>query len=182
MIITLNEDVAPFFFLPVVGIHLSYENPGPVEVDQTKLSPSELKQVQNAVMNKSIIAKGFNPITSQEVKPKAQITAIDLETKRILVIENAKKSLSAPLPTLLKAIEKNPDITHLKAMHEWEIEHKNRDKVVDALKNRIDAISKALSLSIGPGLNESNVQKEAKMPEIEYTEEETITINLGDKE
>lgn len=182
MIITLNTDKLPFFYLPDSKIHLSFENPGPISIDSSNLTKGELSQIEKAMIANSLFVKDFVVETKDPKKESSKVTIKDLETNRILVIENAKKTLSAPISALLKSIKNNSDITHLKAMKEWEHDHKSREKVLNALDDRINSISASLSLSIGNDLDDSAYFKEAKLPEIEYTVEENITINLGDKE
>lgn len=187
--ITLNTDIQPVFFLPG-KLHLTFENAGPVELDQSKLSNQELLWIKNARLKGVLKVTGLEDTLTNSIK-KEVITDTQADkptpeemTERLLIkkrhtLESIQKTLKAPMPALLRFIEKSTDIALLRILVTEETSGKNRDKVLEATQERIGQLNRMLSESMGPPLDEKDIAKEKNLPDIEEEEQETVTINLG---
>jgi hypothetical protein len=187
--ITLNTNVQSMFFLPN-KFHLTWENPGPVDIDVNELSETERNWLRNAKLKNVLKIENLNPeIPIETKKTAASVQAIkeedsdkikqDAETKRLKRIEDATKTLNAPIPALTRFIEKCGDPLQLRTMKELELQGKKRSKVQKLLEDRLSALQVSVGSIVGPALQEDAIFKEAKLPDIEEELEDAVTIKLG---
>ena len=184
----------PMFFIPQ-KLHLTVDNPGPVEIDAGALTPQEKTWVNNASRSGRIELTplpGYTPpvvtpvaIPQQPiVKVSAEQLKSDAEQKRLRLSADARVTLKATVPALQKHIEKSSDLLKLRSMRELESEAKKpRPKVLEALVARIQQIEAAVVNLSGEALTEKDIfvtSRDLKnLPEVEDEEVDTVTINLG---
>lgn len=183
------------FFIPGI-VHLTYENPGPVEIDADLLNPQQKQWINNAHRQQKIKVTNPHPV---EAKPQPQVAVAtkpaapsktakeiqqDVEQARLRIIGDATNTLKATVPAIQKHVEKLSDIKKLKAMRDLEKEGKRREKVLAALDKRIGEIERAVTGLTGEGLKETDIlvtdPKLRNLPEVEESEEDIVTINLGE--
>ena len=188
---------ATMFYIPD-KVHLTEDNPGPVEIDVLALSPNEKQWINNAhrqhrleviplpgyvppqvptVEKLSTPATPLKPVDVKALKEKA-------EQDRLRLVADASSTLKATVSALTRHVEKSSNIQKLKSMRDIEREGKKRAKVLEALDKRIGEIELAISTMSGPALTEKDVFVTARdlknLPEIEEELEDTVTINLGE--
>lgn len=181
MQISLNKDRCSMFYLPDSKIHLSFENPGPVEVDENLLSLNEYKQVRNAAHVGTITTTGAK-ITNPTIQDKPSIFKVtDYESIKIKLYETAKTVMCKPDSEILLAVA-SMDIVLLRASLDYEQKNLKREDILFALNARIKELGNILSSKMGLDVALTSNFKEKNLPEVEFTEEETITIQIGDQE
>ncbi len=172
--ITLNTSIQPFFFIGK-KLHLSWENPGPVEVDISTFSEQEKNWIKNAQAKKILFIEGEQ---KKEVKSTVSPTLprIDMPTDRR---EQARKTLRASHPGISAFINKSTDIGYLKLMLEEEASSKNREKFITQLTEKIKLLSDRVGSLVGPPLTDANVLKEHNLPLVTEELEKTVTVQTG---
>lgn len=180
-------DKVPFFLIPN-KLHLTWENPGPVDIDITGWNQEQIKWLSNAKMNGSVHVKNLNPeipFMPQVSQPAPQSSPDNSSIQdKFLAIKKevtnaAHKLLRKQLKTILIAIEESNDIVQLKVLLDLEATGANRDKVLEPLNKKIQKMSSKLSSSLGPDLDSSAFAKEANLPDVEDSDIESITIKTG---
>ena len=74
------------------------------------------------------------------------------------------------------------DIVLLRASLDYEQKNLKREDILFALNARIKELGNILSSKMGLDVALTSNFKEKNLPEVEFTEEETITIQIGDQE
>ena len=205
MKITLSENETMWFLIGT-KIHLSFENPGPVEVDIDSLRTDQRQQLIWS-LQKGVL-KSDKPL--QEVTAKPQVAkgyaaaALTAEVKEAVstptVLDEAneerrkklKVALAAPQNTFKKEL-KTHNVSDLRLMLELEQEGKNRKTTLNLLETAISkhqaevmknvtvedsnaANPDAKKLLGGSKVNWQNIE------EIVESEDEEVKINLGAQE
>jgi hypothetical protein len=176
-------------------LHLTVDNPGPVQIDAGALSPQEKLWVNNASRSgriELVPLPGYvppqlvvtKPTEVQPVKLTAEQLKSEAEQKRLRLTADAKVTLKATVPALQKHVEKSSDLLKLRSMRELESEAKKpRSKVLEALNVRIAQIEAAVVNLSGEALTEKDIfvtSRDLKnLPEVEDEEIDTVTIAYG---
>lgn len=185
--ITLNVDVQSMF--PLLG--LTWESPGPIEVDPGKIPEQHMLWIKNAqarnvlkvedlnpTKTESVIVSKDLPLSKTEESQKLKQGAAD---KRAFKEAEAKKTLKAPASALSSFVNSSNDLVILRIMLTLEGEGKNRPKVVDLLNKRISELQAAVGSIVGEPLDSSaqlvTDRNLKNLPEVEEEEEKTVTIN-----
>jgi hypothetical protein len=194
--IELVTDTQPMFYIPG-KLHLTWESPGPVDVDLSIFTEQEKNWLRNGKIKNVLKIVNLNPEAPKEVtqtasiginsasavpKPQEQIVQnikLNAEEMRLKREAESKKTLTAPMPSLSRFIEKCGDLLQLRVMKEQELIGKNRAKVLKLLDERITAISTNISNIVGTSLNEDSIASDANLPKIEEELQELVTVNLG---
>lgn len=199
--IELVTDTQPMFHIPG-KLHLTWEAPGPVDVDLSTFTEQEKNWLRNGKLKNALKITNLNPEAKKEVTQqttsatsltpigpasvpplsKAQL-AEKIKTKaeeaRVARVGDAKKTLTAPMPALTRFVEKCGDPLQLRTMRDEELAGKNRAKVLKLLDDRIAAVSVNVGSIVGAPLGEDAIAREANLPEIEEELEDPVTIKLG---
>jgi hypothetical protein len=176
--ISLNSDKQPFFFLPS-KLHLSWEKPGPIEVDEKILTPVEISWLVNAK------DRGVLSIDGLDAKPVEKPVVVEpkimpFEERRYAQQGEADKLLKTSVANICKMISKNKDLVFLRFVKEQESNNKNRASVIQAANDRINYLSKQVSSIIGLPLDDSAIVKDKSLPDVEEVPEKTVTVQVGE--
>lgn len=178
MRITLNAEIQPMFFLPNV-FHLTWENPGPVEVDPSKLTPQQMSWIMNAEKKKVLVIDGFE--RPKTVIKSQQTLKQKLDSRREQLVSESTELLKLPLKAVLTSVKSTNDVLKLRILKDLEQKNQGgRAKVLEQIDYRIKVLEKAVSAAVGDKpVNETFVTlTELKnLPEVEETEEKSVTIN-----
>jgi hypothetical protein len=186
--IKLNTDVQPMFFLPN-KFHLTWENPGPVDIDILQFSEQEKNWLNNAKLKKVLLVE--NLLTNKEViqqdkrpvsKKDNQASSADIEQIRAQRIADAKKTLTAPLPALKRFLEKSGDIAQIRLLKEQESLGKNRDKTLKLINDRLNQLMLSVSNLVGPPVESVKLPKDKFVSGVEEILEDTVTIQTGSED
>jgi hypothetical protein len=188
MRVKLNTDVQSMF--PLLG--LSFENPGPVEVDVAKLSSQQILWVNNAI-NKGVLISDSKPITpvtkaaaltvqAQTKKDQAKELLKSAEDERAQKSKQAETALKAAQLAVVPMIEGSNDLQLLRTMQDQELVGKARKKVLDALKVKITKLESTVGSIVGDPLDEKALlitDRNLKyLPEVEEEIEEEKTFTF----
>lgn len=194
--IELVTETQPMFHIPG-KLHLTWETPGPIDVDLSTFTEQEKNWLRNGKLKNVLKITNLNPEAKEEVtqqtasastrtatpkKTSAQLAEsikVTAEENRKARETSAKKTLSAPLPALDRFVEKCEDLLQLRSMREEEGTNKKRVKVLKLLDDRISAVSGKVNSLVGEPLNDSHIAREANLPEIEEELEGPISIKVG---
>jgi hypothetical protein len=199
--IELVAETQPFFHIPG-KLHLTWEAPGPVDIDLSIFTEQEKNWLRNGKLKNALKITNLNPEAEKEVISQPA-SAVNMQTdnpvatlpiSKVQLAEqikvkaeedrkareiSAKKTLSAPAPALSRFIEKCGDPLQLRTMKEEEELGKNRTKVLKQLDSRIASLSSNVASIVGAPLDDSFIQKEANLPEIEEESIGSVTIKMG---
>ena len=174
------ENKSPFFFIKDV-IHLTYENPGPLEVDLSKLSDQHKQWLLNGVKSRTISIDeeiSIQPPAKTVIKDKAPVLKKERPEEAIKFLKeiNYKK--------LITAIDEVQDIAFLKILKETESLEKSRAKIIEAIDLRLKELQDALAKKIGipeHNLEAANLTKadQALLNLLEEEAGEQIIIEVG---
>lgn len=190
--ISLNVDIQSMFFLPG-KLHLTYENPGPVELDPSSLTDEEKSWINQAYATNVLFVD--NPNKKEELKKKAEVaetlarTPIEMPEvmteKKAEVLEQVKALLSSKVSAIKSSIKTSDDILLLRIMKEVETDGKNRKSVKASLSDRITEIQSKVIEALGGDQGEIGVHVTdaslRNLPEVEEVAEKTIQIKPLDK-
>lgn len=190
--ITLNTSKSPFFFIPGL-FHLSTENPGPVELDTEKLSPTEKVWIKNAASSGQCILQGelmptpeTPTVTQVKVNKPVLNPAIEqFLTSKTEALKVAESLIKLPIPALKKALALENNLQVIKTTLELEEKNKKRSNIVKLLTEKRDSLTEKLvkeleGKDVGSSLFENvvNVNKNF-VSDIEDSEEEVIEIKIS---
>jgi hypothetical protein len=191
MRIKLNTEVQSMF--PLLG--LSFENPGPINVDWLKLTPQQQLWVTNA-LRKSVlltedkippvagnIAKA--PVSEKPVSKKEEAKQLlqSAEDIRAEKVQQAATTLKVAQAAIVPMVEASKDLVLLRIMKDQESEGKKRKKVLDALTVQILKLESTVGSVVGEPLDNKALlvtdRNLKDLPEVEeeIEEEKTFTIN-----
>jgi hypothetical protein len=196
--IELVSEIEPMFMIHR-KIHLTWENPGPIDVDLATYTEVEKNQIRNAINRNAIKVKNLNPEVKVEAKPTDKTSTSGEPSKKAIAktlleeaallrqkkIDGASKTLRAPVHSILEFIESTGDIAYVKEMQLQEAQGKARPVILEAVKKKLAGFNNILSGIIGEALDEKSIQidKQADAFTIEEEIGEEVEINLGaDKE
>jgi len=186
--ISLNTDKQPMFFLPG-KLHLTFENPGPIEVDPSTFTEQEKAWITQAHKmkvllvnnpNKDVVSKhepenAERPGARIPINPDPVISATRAES-----IKKVKALLSGKVESVKKAIVASDDILLLRLMKDAEAEGKKRISIFDALNTRLGEVQTNLVHDLGGDQGELGQlvtdPSLRNLPTVEEVMEKTITI------
>lgn len=194
MKIELHPD-AFMWFLPNAKLHLSFENPGPIEIDIASLSDDEKKLVILGSRDKQIILSEKEDVLLKLIAPPTLSPVVAETPKTVTVYESMKENvdsvkkrmqtiLAKSKPTIKKEIGLLDDIRSLKLMLECENEGKNRVDILVLLTNKIKNIESKIVTDIDntdPDLNyiKQNESDPANQLVIDESEIEEREVSLN---
>ncbi len=145
-----NKDKTPMWFLPGTRIHLSFENPGPVEIDFDSLSSQNKNQIvlainrgllegklpfttrvepQPLLVNKEIIEIAPPIVETFNIAPAKEMEVTDYQKEKV---KELKKFLNKSWVSIKKNI-RSFSLSDLKTMIALEKEGKDRKVVKDLI-------------------------------------------------
>lgn len=184
--ITLNPNQG-LFFIPG-RFHLTFENPGPVRIDPSNYSQQEKNWINNAARVNKITVKNLSSVSTEKSSdsikdPKPNTIREQFFKNRETLHQQALEIIGYSNKTAIKTIKQITDLVLLRHIQQIELTDKIRLPVLDALKVRIDALTIQAMSVVGEPLNIDLITPEdAKLPSVESSDEEVVTIQLGDKE
>jgi hypothetical protein len=174
-------DKEPFFSIKD-KLHLSYQSPGPVDLDLSIFTELEKNWLAKAKLTGVLKIDNLNPgqvpveiKTSISVKP-TNISPVD---KRKELVSLVSKQLQGPINSIYQLISDSTDITYLRLMKEEEASNKNRTKLLATIDKKLLLLSSQVTSLIGEPLTQQNIQKEPNLPLVEESLEDTVQITLG---
>lgn len=170
MQIKLNTDIAFFWFLPNGKIHLSEENPGPIEVDLNTLTDEEKSIIKIGITTGSLF--GVLPIEQPIHKEEAIYIHINHKLTTIL---NKK------IPSIKKEIGLLDNQRELQLLFELEKKGKSRNKILDLINAKLSVIINTVQSSI---IEDNSIEvtvsdDELLTKDIVESDEETRIIELN---
>jgi len=168
--VTIELAEAPLFIVPG-KIHLSIEEPGPVEFDPTSLSDQEKQWINNAHrLRKVKVINPNGPSEKKVVQPPSPPPASEqkpiMQQDKDVEIEKVKELLKSPLPALKKSISTSEDLRSLRLLKTVEEKKKKpRKGLIKIIDQRIaymnDLVAKKIGgQDVGDKLNPIRVAKE----------------------
>jgi hypothetical protein len=187
--ISLNTEKQSMFFLPGGKLHLTFDNPGPVEVDPEKFDAQEKAWITQAHKGGVLFVDNPNkkdttpgPAVAQETHDA--MTPIEgseqVFDRRDETLEQAKALLSGKVGAIKKAITATDDILLLRLMKEAEYTGKKRSSITKALDDRLGGLQSKLIHDLGGDQGEIGIHitdpSLRNLPEVEEVAEKTIEI------
>lgn len=151
MKITLNSDKHPFFFIGKI-LSLSMNDPGPKEIDITKISPQELNQIVYGIKSGAITSdESINLTTNYSTPNQVPIKQVVSENDTSLEkeVEDLKKLLAGSPALVKKNLIEIKSLRHLKKLLKLEQEDKARPIVINAIQSLLDYHTNKVSEAIG---------------------------------
>jgi hypothetical protein len=196
--ISLNTEKQAMFFLPN-KLHLTFENPGPVEIDPSTLTEQEKAWINQAYKQTVLFVENPNkkedqvqppPVSVEEAKVEARTpvkTTDQVFNRRDESTKQAKALLTGKVSAIKEAISASNDILLLRLMKETEAGSKKRKSVLASLDEQLDLMQTGLYHEIGGEQGEVNQfvmdANLRNLPEVEEIAEKTITIKpLGQED
>lgn len=190
--IELVAEKQPFFTLPG-KLHLTFDNPGPVQIDPDSLSDQEKRWVNEGA--RAGILKVHNPNKKVEKTEKKEEAPEPVEVlreglqfregpenpERDKLVEGIKKLLSGKVGDIKKAIQGSNNILFLRLITELESKGKKRSSVIDAANEQLKELHAKVASIVGAsdGDNVNYFMPDPSLrnlPEVEEEPERTITI------
>lgn len=179
------EGNSPFFFIKDV-IHLSFEKPGPEDLDITKLTQEQKRWLLQAVNTRQIsISEGS---VSELSVPLPTIKISEVKTtemsnieKQLLIANKEKIDCVTKLlfgtntKRTIKEIDKVSDVSVLRLAKDTELGNRKRERIVDAIDLRLKEIFEEVSKKVGIP-DYSDVDK--TLPEVEEVIEKEVTVEV----
>lgn len=205
--ISLNADKHDMFFLTSGKLHLTFENPGPVEVDPDSFNPVEKQEITRAaysgvlhVVNPNkqveVNVETQEPVKSAEPIPVQDFTQEPPNPQRKKKVAEVNDLLKKSVKGVKQALAKTDDILFVRLVLEQEKKNKSRKSVLSAASERLTAIqnqvTEELNKTLGPAGQDSDeyisnysLRKSLEDSRIEFEEvpdekEVTITTSLED--
>jgi|SRR5579863_1244688 len=177
-------------------VHLTEENPGPIDVEFSSLSKENQhiiilgvknKQIKSSVdiMNLMDVYKGSIPSHTT-----GELANVDEESPLVESEQDRKQTaiaLLAKTPTTIKKnIENMQDIRVLRLMLELELSTRNREPIVNALQSKLEVLFSAVQTSIAkdnsPAIGlKSYVDPLADALSVIESEVKKVTFNLPEE-
>ncbi len=147
------------WFLPNSIVHLTDENPGPIDIDFGSLSKENQKLVIIGVRNKQIVCSETEPKLLAIYNPQQSIIQhtkstpnVDEGASTVVSEEEIKKIASNKLNLTLLNIKKftlsNDNIRLLRTMLELEKDTRNRKSVINNIQLKLDTLISQIHSSI----------------------------------
>ena len=157
--ISLNTDKQPMFFLPG-KLHLTFENPGPTELNPEELSDQERNWINQAYQQGVLFVENPNkgmesksPAAKKQEIPKEDRKPLEMEEhkfeNREAAVAQAKSVLAGKVGAIKKLVASSEDILLLRLMKEAEESSKKRKSIVSALDERLLKLQESLMHSLG---------------------------------
>jgi len=186
--VTIQLKEAPLFMIPG-KIHLTTENPGPVELDPSKLTETEKAWVNNAHFQRKVHVENPNGPSEkkaavQQPKPEPKDQEPSMFKDRDAEVEKIKKLLKMPLNSLKKEMENTENIKVLRMVKEQEEARKKPRKsllkIVDEKLKAVEAtvLERVGGSDVGDKLNPVRVgqMNSEFVSEITDVEERTVVV------
>jgi hypothetical protein len=186
--ISLNIDKQSMFFLPSGKLHLTYENPGPVELDPASLSDNEKAWINQAYNERVLFVDNPNnkttaePTTPEELKLEDRVPVEMKEhifERQEALREAARSLLTGRANAVKKAVDESDDILLLRLMREVESEGKKRKGILEKLDERIKDVQSNLVHELGGDQGELGTHLTStalkNLPELDEAEDRVVT-------
>ncbi len=136
------------WFLPdSKKLHLTEENPGPIEIDKNNLSPEEIKLISIGISMGQISCD--EPLEQKQIVPPENIW-IDND---VSLQHKLKIILNKKIPNIKKDIGFLNSSRQLKVLSELEKLGKNRDKILSLIDQKLESINNVVLSSIKEDIN-----------------------------
>lgn len=139
------------WFLPNARIHLSDENPGPIQIDQSSLNTEEQKLITIGIATGQIVVSGF---TKEEPKQEGPAVIVsqdninNIHERDHVLAGRLQAVLNKRIPNLKKEIGLINDPRSLVCMIDLEKNGKARKDILLALNKKLEAIHNSVLASI----------------------------------
>ena len=171
-----NTDITPMWFLLGSSISLTFENPGPIKIDETKLTSQQKQQLEKSIKSNILHLHNSNKVINIIKTPQQMI-----EEQRVIRREKMRQFLTQQIK-VLKVQIKNQSISDLKTLLEEEKAGKARKTILDLIEKSISKHQAEAFMSVNKEVKNQKVinQKFQDLKDIlgkaEYIE------NIGDVE
>ena len=185
--ISLNTERQSMFFLPG-KLHLTFEEPGPVELDPATLTEQEKGWINQAYITQVLFVDNPNKknevakVDFEEIEKQARVP-IDTPPRldrREESTEEATEMLAQKPNAIKKSIAQSSDILVLRLAKEQEAKGKCRKGVIKAFDDRLGDLQSNLLTNIGGDQGEIGIHVTdaslRNLPEIDETVERSIKI------
>jgi hypothetical protein len=126
-----NADLTPMWFLLGSDIFLTFENPGPIKIDETQLTSQQKMELEKSIKSDIIHLHNSDKIFTITKTPQQLV-----QEQRLARIEKMRQFLTQQIKTLKIQI-KNQSISDLKILLDEEKAGKARKTIIDLIEKTI---------------------------------------------